>query len=174
MKTLTPHSITLCPLNFGQFAKLQQRTDSLEASALLAKLHYHYITSKIEREGKTCLIRSREALSSWFGFSVYKTDRLLALLEEKGLIEKTTCLWYSQRCLSIRVSEAVEAMPLNVPLLQQLIETTGSLQAALVFSRIAFSFAHTQIVHENKKWCCLARKHLAEWAGVSLRTLDRV
>lgn len=167
-------SINLCPINFNGFNEINKITDNLETTLLFSKLKFHQINSKIQKAGKTWIIRSREQISAWFGFSTKKTDNLLSSLVDLGLIERKVGLWYGKKRLFINTSTEINHVPVNQQLLAILIEGTGSVRAALVFARIAYSFANTKIQHDNKKWCCLKKQDLADWSGLSIRTIDSI
>ena len=164
-------SMALCPINFKMFDKLKSETNNIESALLLSKIQFHSAKTKIIKDGKKCIARSREQLSEWFGFSKNKTDTLIKCLEEKGLIEKRIGLWYGQKRVFIH-SKKENQSPINIELLNTIIELTGSLKAALVFSKLAFKHAHTNIIHENLSWCCITREDLSLWSGFSLRNID--
>lgn len=174
MTTELPSSINLCPINFNGFAEINRITGNPEATLLFSKLKFHQINSKLKKSGKTWIARSRQQLSSWFGFSAKKTDGLLSNLEELGLIKRKVGLWYGKKRLFISTTSEINHVPVNQQLLEILIEATGSVRAALIFSKIAYSFANTKIEHENKLWCCLKKQDLADWAGLSIRTIDNM
>ncbi len=174
MDAITLSSIKICPINFKLFAELTKKTNDPEATLLFSKLKFHLTNSKIKKSGKVWIVRSRKQIASWFGFSTKKTDRLLKSLEEQGLIEKNVGLWYGKKRLFINTSEETNAAPVNQTLLKILISTTGSVRSALIFSRIAYSFANSRIQHLDKKWCCLKKQKLADWAGLSIRTIDTI
>ena len=170
----SPSSIGLCPIYFNEFNKLQKTTGNLQASLLYTKIKFHEINSKIQKNGKTCIARSREQIASWFGFSKKKTDRTLALLEEKDLIQKKVSTWYGKKRLFISTLGKNKEVPVNIKLLEYLLEKTGSLNAVLIFSKIAFTFANTKIIHEGIPWCCISKKDLSKWSSLSERTLDTI
>ena len=68
----------------------------------------------------------------------------------------------------------MQVVPVNIKSLEVLLDITGSIHSSLIFSKIAFAFANTKIFHENKKWCCIKKQDLANWAGLSIRTIDSI
>jgi DNA-binding MarR family transcriptional regulator len=166
-------SMGLCPINFKLFDKLKSETKNIESALLLSKINFHSTKTKILKDGKKCIARSREQLAEWFGFSKTKTDSLIKSLEEQGFIEKKIGLWYGQKRVFIHSTQESQS-PINIELLNFIIELTGSLKASLVFSKIAFKHAHTKISHEHLSWCCITREDLSLWSGFSLRKIDSI
>ena len=144
-------SLAVCPVNFKEFDKIKALTEgNIEAALLLSKINFHLKNTKITKDGKVCIARSREHIGSWFGFGLKKVDRLLSFLDSKELIQKKISTWYGAKRLFISSTKEYN-IPVNVDLLKNLTELTGSVKAALLFSIIAFKFANTKITHENKK-----------------------
>jgi hypothetical protein len=169
-------SIESCilPLNFKEFDRLNNITGNLEETLLLARLKFHQKNSKITKSGKVWIVRSREQISSWFNFDKKKTDRLLSHLEKSGLIEKKVGLWYGKKALFISVNKEINDSPVNHKILSVFIDVTNSIQNALVFAKILFTFNNSKIEHENKKWSSLTKQTLADWAKLSVRTIDKI
>lgn len=166
-------SLALCPINFKEFDRIRGFTENIEAALLLSKINFHLKNTKITRNGNACIARSREQMSSWFGFGKKKVDRLLNLLQEKGLIEKKTSTWYGTKRLFLSSTKEYN-IPVNMSLLKNLTKETGSIKEALVFSKIAFKFANTKIIHENKKWCTITIEDLSQWSGLSERSISSI
>ena len=167
-------SINLCPINFREFDQLNKKLNNLEASVLFSRIKFNQSNSKIKRAGKTYIIRSRDQIASWFGFSLKKVDRLLSILNEKNLIEKRTGSWYGTKKLFITTTDQFDKIPVNLKILNNLTHSIGCLKTALVFSKIAYSFSKSNIQHKGLKWCTIKKKALSIWAGVSIRTLDKI
>lgn len=167
-------SIDVCPINFKKFGSINSIVNNLDASIMFSKLKFHQANSKIIKDGKIWIARSREQLASWFGFSTKKVDSILSELERMGLIEKKVSTWYGKKRLFISASKKIESIPVNMKLLNTLVDVTGSLHSALIFSKIAYSFANTTISHENKKWCCIKKQSLSEWSNLSVRKIDNI
>lgn len=176
MNTVTSENklASICPINFKEFDKLNQQTSDLEASILFAKLKFHHNGTKIEKYGNKWIIRSREAMASWFSMGIKKTDRLLSHLESLGLIEKRISLFYGKRMLFIRPTSNCSQIPVNLNILDNIISFTGSLKSALIFSKIAFSLANTKIKHNDIMWSCLKKQELSSWSGLSIRTIYNI
>lgn len=166
-------SLTVCPINFKKFNGLLQQTNNIESALLLSKINFHLSGSKILKNGKLCIARTREHLASWFNFSKRKTDTLLRSLEEQGFLEKKVGLWYGKKRLFLS-SSYKEQSPVNIDLLNTLVDLTGSLKASLIFSKIAFKFANSNIKHDDMTWCCIKKEDLSNWSGFSLRTIDNI
>ena len=167
-----PSSIALCPINFKLFDQISVQLKNVEAALLYSKIKFHQTNSKIKKDNRICIARSREQIASWFDFGLKKVDRLLTLLENHGLIKKTTGTWFGKKRLFISVSDIIEKAPINIKLLETLTQQTGSLKTSLLFSKIAFSFANTKIVHNGLHWCTINKQNLATWASCSIRTID--
>lgn len=170
--TSVTSSISLCPINFKEFGKLNNKLENIEAALLFSKLNYHLKNSKIRKNGQTYIARSREQIAEWFDFSIKKIDRLLLFLESKELINKKAGLWYGKKKLFISTSEDFAQIPVNLKLLGILIEQIGSLKGALLFSKIAYAFANSKIQHSGLTWCCIKKEDLSSWSGFSIRTID--
>lgn len=167
-------SINICPINFNIFSSFNNKIDNIEATILFLKLKFYQKKSKIIKNGKIYIARTREQLGQWFNFGIKKIDRLLSLLEEKKLIEKNPGLWYGNKKLFISVGNDNQDIPVHLHMFDSLLNQSGSLKAALIFSKIAFAFAKTKIMHEGLLWCCLKKEDLATWAQISVRTLDLI
>ena len=174
MRANTLSSAAICPVNFKYFSKINEVTRDLDSSLLFAKLKFHQVNSKLKKGGRTWIVRSREQMAAWFGFSLSKVDNILSSLESQGLLEKKVSLWYGERRTFLSVSDQSNPVPVNMQSLEALTQISGSLRAALVFSRIAFAFANTTISHGEKKWCCIKREDLSKWSGLSVRTIDSI
>ena len=173
ISNVTP-AVNLCPINFNQFSLLQNKTKNLDATVLCSKLKFHQLNSKIKYNGKTWIVRSREQIAEWFHYSTKKVDKIIDSLSSMGLLEKRVSTWYGKKRLFLNVPNEIDAVPINNKLLSILLELSGSLHAALIFSKIMFAFTNTTIHHEQKKWCCLKKKDLSDWSGLSLRTIDPI
>ena len=88
MTTNVISSINVCPIHFEKFASINRITNNLEASLLFSKLKFHQTHSKIKKNGKTWVVRSREQIAAWFGFSTKRVDKIISTLESVGLLEK--------------------------------------------------------------------------------------
>jgi hypothetical protein len=175
MTTLSISPIDICPINFKKLALLHKKANNLEEALLLSKLKFHQQNSKLTKNKEKCMSRSRRALCSWFGgFSLSKIDKLLSSLKEKSLISKTVGMWHGKKQLFISVDDTVSVVPANLSLLDVLIKETGSLKAALIYSKLAFGCANTKIIHDDTSWCCVSRESLSAWAEISKRTLDGI
>lgn len=167
-------SLAVCPVNFKEFDKIKAYTDgNIEAALLLSKINFHLKHTKITKDGKACIARSREHIASWFGFGLKKVDRLLSFLDSKELIQKKISTWYGAKRLFISSTKEYN-IPVNVDLLKNLTELTGSVKGALLFSKIAFKFANTTITHDGLNWCCIKKEDLSRWSGLSIRTIDNI
>lgn len=147
-------------------------TGNSDAALLLAKINFHMKNTSLKKDGMLCIARKRDQLSSWFNFSSKKVDRLLKLLEERNLIKKRVGMYYGEKRLFIS-SKSIEA-PVNEKLLHSLIEQTGSVQAAIVYAKIAFAQNNSQIELNAKKCVAFTRDQIAYWIGVSTRTVDKI
>lgn len=172
MATAILSSATLCPINFKLFDVINAKLKNIEAALLYSKIKFHQTHSKIKKENKICIARSREQMADWFGFGLKKTDRLLSLLEKSGLIQKTTGTWYGKKRLFITASEVVDQSPINIKILESISQQTTSIKESLIFSKIAFRFANTKIQHDGHRWCAINRQELSVWIGCSIRTTD--
>lgn len=172
MATSMPSSIALCPINFKLFDIVNAQLNNVEASLLYSKIKFHQTHSKIKKNNRICIARSREQIAVWFGFGLKKIDRLLSLLESQGLIQKTIGTWYGKKRLFLTASEAIGQAPININLLDSITQQTQSIKKSLIFSRIAFRFANTQIQHDGHRWCAINKQDLATWANCSIRTID--
>lgn len=164
----------LCAINFNAFRVMKEKIEGVEEILLLAKLKFHQQNTKLIKFGLPVIARSRKDISSWFGFSERKTDSLLSALVKKGLLKKTVGTFYGTKKLFLSVSTEIHDLPINFTLLETLIEETGSLKAALVFSKIAFKFELAELEEGGLKYCYLKKESLSEWAGISIRTLDSI
>jgi predicted transcriptional regulator len=63
-------------------------------------------------------------------------------------------------------------IPVNFKILNHLVSIIGCRRVSLIFSKIAFAFNNTQIEHENKCWCALAKSELVKWSGVDIKTIQ--
>lgn len=165
--------LKICPLNFKKFDAMNKKVKNLDASLLLSKIIFHHKGTKIKKNGKMWIIRSRNDLAQWFGHNVRKVDKLLRHLEEIGMLEKKTGTWFGVKKIFL-CPNYTEDSPVNITILKELINHLGSAKNALVFSRIAYAFANTNIKNENKKWCCIRKQQLAEWSNLSIRTIDTI
>jgi hypothetical protein len=167
--------ISKVPINFQEFDRLNNITSNLEATLLLTRLTFHHINSKIKKDGKIWIVRSREQISSWYNFNKKKTDKLLSILKNLGLIEKKVGLWYGKKALFININKKlIYRSPINHKSLNAFIEATGSVQNAFIFSRIAFAFNNSKLINKDKKWTALTKQKLADWAKISIRTTDKI
>ena len=162
----------LCPINFKLFDQINVQLKNIEAALLYSKIKFHQTNSKIKKDNRICIARSREQIASWFDFGLKKVDRLLTLLENHGLIQKTTGTWFGKKRLFISASDIIEQAPINIKLLATLTQQTGSVKISLLFSKISFGFANTKILHEGLRWCTINKQNLANWVGCSIRTID--
>lgn len=175
MTTYTDGLNLLYPINFIALDKLTESIKDLEAILLFSKIKFHEMHSKLTlKNGMKCITRTREAMAKWFGFGLGKLDRLLRLLEKKGLIEIQKRLWYGKKQLFIATVPEENYVAINTKLFTLLTEETGCLKAAVLFARIAFAMRNTKITHEGQKWCCLTREDIATLLSTSLRTTDAV
>ena len=164
--------IELCPFHFEKFDALNRKVGSIGETLLLSKIMFHLQGSQITKNGVRCIVRSREQLASWFGFSLRKTDALLSSLEHKGYLTRQHGLWHGTKRLFLSTKNIDRFVPINMILLNVLMEITGSLDAALVYARIAF--IHTKASHSDKEalWSYLKKKVLTSYLGFSIRKLD--
>lgn len=173
MTGITTSSIHLCPINFKELSKINERLNNLDACLLFSKLRFHQLNSQLRKDNETWIARSREEISSWFNFSPKKTDRLLTLLQEKGMLKKKVRTWYGKRMLFISTNNFFNLVPINYKLLKSIMDQTGCLTSALLLSKIAYSFANTRIEKNKLKWCCIKKSDLSKWIGKSIRTIDK-
>jgi len=174
MSSVDISSISLCPINFGTFNKINSITENIEASILFSKLGFAYNGTKITKFGKKWIIRSREQLAQLCGCSTKKIDALLFLLEKKNLIEKQCSLWFGKKRLFINIKELIESPKINIKLLDILQEKIGSISATIIFAKIAFNFANTKIIHNGKKYCSITKEMLSQFSKISIRSLDKI
>ncbi len=172
---LEASSIDLCPINFKKFDDFKKQVGNIEEALLLAKIRFHLQNSKITKNGSKCIARSREKISSWYGFSLRKTDELLKSLEKKGFISYVNGMWYGVKKLFIsEKSTENTTIPINISLFSMLIEVTESVNSALAYSRIAYTFAQTKKHQNDLPWCFLRKRSLASYLDISIRTLDKI
>ncbi len=175
MTTYTDELNLLYPINFTALNKLTESIKDLDAILLFSKIKFHEMHSKLKlKNGIKCITRTRKVMAQWFNFGLGKLDRLLKLLEKKGLIKIQKGLWYGKKQLFIATVQEEDYAAINTKLFNFLTEETGCLKAAVLFARIAFAMRNTKITHNGKKWCCLTREDLAMLLSASLRTTDAV
>lgn len=170
--------IELCPVNFNKLEQLNKIVGNIEEALILAKIKFHQFATKLSKSGVPVIARSRKDISSWFNLSQRKTDRCLSSLSNKGLLNKSVGLFYGKRKLFLSVPNHINDVPINIKLLDFLVDQTGSLEAALVFSRIAFTCALTSpditCYQDGISFSYLKKTVLAEFVQVSIRTLDKL
>lgn len=167
-------SINLCPINFKAFGVINRITSNIEATLLYSKIFFHQKNSIINFDKKTWIIRSRQELASWYLISEKKIDSLLSLLIKKDLLEKKIKLWKGKRKLMLHAKPMLEEIPVNHKMLELLLKKIGSMSSVVVFSKIAFHYNNSSILHENKKWCSIKKQHFSKWSNMSLRKLDSI
>ncbi len=167
-------SIELCPIHFEKFDALNRQIGSIEETLLLSKIMFHLQGSKITRHGVKYIVRSREHIAQWFGFSLRKTDALLSKLESKGFLVRTNGLWHGVKRLFLSVQNVNDFVPVNMALLDVLIDVTGSIDAAIAYARIAFIYARAKVFNEGLSWIFLRKNTLANYLNISIRKLDTV
>lgn len=166
MKSLNPQ-----PIYFNVFDAINQKVNNIEATALFSKLQYHCKHSVISRSGQIWFTRTRAEIAKWFALSPAKVSTLLKELENAGLLVYQNFKYRSAKQLHISVPNH-HASYVNFQLLEQAVTLCGSLQTALLFLKLHFHFQHSIIEMDHLKWTTRSREHLANWAGISLRTLD--
>jgi hypothetical protein len=175
MTTYTDGLNLLYPINFNALNKLTESIQDLDAILLFSKIKFHETHSKLTlKNGIKCITRTRKVMAKWFDFGLGKLDRLLRLLEKKGLIEIQKGLWYGKKQLFIATAQEEDYAAINTKVFTFLTEETGCLKAAVLFARIAFAMRNTKITHKGQKWCCLTREDLATLLSTSLRTTDAI
>ena len=176
MTTSIVSTIKLCPINFETFNKINDITKNLEATLLFFRFNFHYKNSKLAKFGKKCMTRSREQIAQWFNFKLQKIDALIKVLEEKNLIEKIPGMYYGKKRLyfHIKIDQELNINQVNLKILECLHQTTGSIRSAIIFAKIAYALANTNILHEGKKYCCLTKEQLSNFSGLSIRTIDSI
>jgi hypothetical protein len=167
-------SIELCPIHFEKFDALNRQIGSIEETLMLSKIMFHLQGSKITRHGVKYIVRSREHIAQWFGFSLRKTDALLSKLESKGFLVRTNGLWHGVKRLFLSVQNVDGLVPVNMALLDVLIGATGSIDAAIAYARIAFIYARAKVFNEGLSWVFLRKNTLASYLSISIRKLDTV
>ena len=173
--TTTVSSMDICPINFNLFTEINSITQNIEATLLYAKIKFHLKNSKIKKNFDIAIARTRKEIAEWFGYSVKKIDTLLSLLNKKKLISYQSGMWYGHKKLFI--SSCVknnEFIPININLLDKVKKITGSFKSALIYSKIAFAFANTNIIINDKRWCTIKIESLANWSGLSARTVSNI
>ena len=166
--------VLLCPINITKFEATMKIVNNAEASLLLGKIKFHLTNSTIYKNKKYWIARTREQLASWFQISTYKVDTLLKHLTQLNLIEYHSGLWYGQKRLFITISTEVNDLPINTTLFQKIQAKTNKVISTLIFSKIAFMYANTTIKNSGKAWCSIKKEDLANWAGVSIRTIHNI
>ena len=175
MTTYTDGLNLLYPINFIALNKLTESVKDLDAILLFSKIKFHEMHSKLTlKNGMKCITRTREVMAKWFDFGLGKLDRLLKILEKKGLIEIQKRLWYGKKQLFIATTQEESYAAINTKVFTLLTEETGCLKASVLFARIAFAMRNTKITHAGQKWCCLTREDIATLLSTSLRTADAV
>ena len=164
----------LCPVNFKQFGVVNKVTKNLETTLLFSRIKFHEKFTKIQKERKKWIVRSLDEISTWLNSSDKKARRLLSALESLGLIETKLSLWYGKKRFFIRTLADIEYAPINLKILDILTEETGNTTSALIFSKIAFHNVYHSTEKEGVEWCALKKENLSNWAGISIRTLDKV
>ena len=164
----------LCPVNFKQFNLVNRLTNNLETTLLFSRIKFHEKFTKIQKERKRWIVRSLDEISAWLNSSDKKARRLLSALESLGLIETKLSLWYGKKRFFIRTLTDIEYAPINLKILDILEKETGSLTSALIFSKIAFHNVYHSTEKDGVQWCALKKENLSNWAGISIRTLDKV
>ncbi len=166
--------IRLCPIHCNAFFGMNQIINNFEATVLLSRLQFHQANSRITKFGKIWIARTREQMGAWLDLSEKKVTTLLNHLETLGFIEKRVDFWYGVRRLFIHVVNPEDELKVNHRQLSHLASMTGSLVSALILSKISFALANTQIAMDGAPWCSLTRRDLAQWSGLSERSIDRI
>ena len=161
----------LFPINFSLFGKLNSLIQALDATLLFSKILFDLFCCT---QPNPMLYTTREALGSPFGYGKKKVTRLLKHLESKHLIDFGSALWWGEKRLKISLKIPVDGIPIHLAKFQQLVELLGSVKTAILFSKIAFASQGTKITHHQKRWCTLTQTQLANWVGMSIRSIDRL
>lgn len=174
MSNITISPIELCPINFKRFGELNRIVGNLEESLLLAKIKFHLNHTKLKKHGLPTIARSRQDIQGWFGLSMRKTDALLSSLSKKRFLSKTIGTFFGKKKLFLSVSDKISSTPINVSLLEFLIQETGSLKSALLFSRIAFGINNSKIQIKGLSYFYIRKEELTSWLEVSIRSVDHL
>lgn len=163
---------SICAVNFKKFEALSKRAGDAISTLILSKIQFLANKSVIRRKSNIYIARSREEIASWFGLGLRQVDKILKNLVEKGLIEKYRGIHFGITKLFLRPLIEVD-VPVNFLLLDALFETTTDIYAALLLSKIAFSNNNSHVLHNGVTWASSTREDLADFAGISMRTLDQ-
>lgn len=173
MNTTQYDTLKICPINFSRFNEILDVTSSVDEAIMFSRFIYHNKFTKLTKNGKKTIARSRSEITKWFGFSKRKVDSTIQSLSSAGLIEKLVSTWYGKKALFISTSDSFSDSPVNFKLLDLLIGEIGCYMQSIIFSKILYMNANSKITQEGEKWCSLRKADLANWLGISIRSLDK-
>lgn len=175
MKDCALNWINLCPVNFVKLALILDQTDDINAAVLYMRLLYTIRGSKLKnKQGEVCITRTLDTMAKWLNCKSAKISKLLKKLVSLNLLQVKAGLWYGKKQLFISAPQVnLEALPLNVRILEQLNAQTGSIEGAILLGLIAFRLNRTILHQKNEDWCSLTRLELSKILHLSLGTIDK-
>ena len=162
-----------CFANFKQLAVINKYTQDIDTSILFGAVRYQIGKTKIVKEGKNLIIRTRRKLADYIGCSLSKIDSVIKNLKELSLIGITLGLWYGKKRMFINCKEEIN-FKINVKKLTFMNAYTGSTQASLMLSYFAYEIGKDIKTSYGPGWGRVPKKDIAKLLMVSIRTAHRI
>lgn len=154
-------------VNFIQLNALNKVTLDLDTSILFGAISYQVKHTRIKREGKEVIARTREQLAAYIGCSLSTVDRKIAELKELRLIDVNVGLWRGVKRLFISCQQSVN-FSVNIKRLLFINNYTHNTKATLTLSYLAYK------IDTSKDWSKVSKKDLCELLGLTLRGCNAI
>lgn len=158
-------------INFNQFDLMMGYTGDCELSVLFGAIRYQIGHTKIKRDGKNVIARSKGQLAAAMGCSKTVITARLQKLKELGLIDWVVGMWYGKKRLFLSCREDLD-LKLNIKKIEFMNKYTGSTKASIMLSYFAYELEKGYFIRRGVPWIMRARKEVAKNLQIDGRTAD--
>lgn len=162
---------TLLYTNFEQLNALNAITGNYKLSTLFGILRYQVKKTKINKNGKKVIARTREQIAKAMGCGLSAVDRLLERLITLGLIEGKVGMWHGNKRMFISCKEDLD-LSLDLDKLHLMNAYTGGNKASTMLSYFAFRMQTESFLYKGKRHVMVARKYIAKLLDITSKSAD--
>jgi hypothetical protein len=166
----------LLGINFGELKALMGKTGDFGKSILYGRLKHQVNNTKVTRDGKNVIARTREAIAGYNGKGLTETDEDLRDLVTMGAIDCKAGMWNGNKRMFIACNWGYN-LGINARKYDVMNRYTGGIKQSVILSYIAYCTAANPLIYQRGRFkgypsVIISKRKIMELLGVTLRTAN--
>lgn len=161
---------SLC-VNFRQMQELMKLTGDFDLSILYGKLKYQVKQTKLIKDGKKVIARSRRQIAAYLGKGLTVTDEKLKSLVRLGLINIKVGMWKGKKRMFVSCNGDYD-LGINARKLEMMNKYTGSIHLSVLLAYFSYWIEVKPLHHDRANWAMVSRQSCADLLNLDKKTID--